>query len=62
MLSSHRQKLRDRRKRLRALKLRRVQTRAQTFLAQARRQSQRVAASAHASTDQAFIDAVSAEP
>lgn len=60
-----REKVRDHRDRLRAQGLRPIQiwvpdVRAPLFREQARRQSQAVAASAHARDDQAFIDAVSA--
>lgn len=60
-----REKVREHRDRLRALGLRPIQiwvpdVRSPSFRAQARRQSQAVAASAHAHDDQAFIDAVSA--
>lgn len=59
-----REKVREHRDRLRALGLRPIQiwvpdVRSPTFREQARRQSQAVAASAHAYEDQAFIDAVS---
>ena len=58
-------KVREHRERLRAQGLRPIQiwvpdVRASSFRAQAHRQSQAVAASAHARKDQAFIDAVSA--
>ena len=57
-------KVREHRKRLRARGLRPIQiwvpdVRAPAFRSQAHRQSLAVAASAHASEDQAFIDAVS---
>jgi hypothetical protein len=60
-----REKVRAHRERLRALGLRPIQiwvpdVRSPAFREQARRQSQAVAASAHAHDDQAFIDAVSA--
>lgn len=59
-----REKVREHRERLRALGLRPIQIwvpdmRAPSFREQAHRQSQAVAASAHAREDQAFIDAVS---
>ena len=58
-------KVREHRERLRAQGLRPIQVwvpdvRASSFRAQAHRQSQAVAASAHAREDQAFIEAVSA--
>jgi len=57
-------KVREHRERLRAQGLRPIQiwvpdVRASSFQTQAHRQSQAVAASAHAREDQAFIDAVS---
>lgn len=57
-------KVREHRERLRAQGLRPIQiwvpdVRSPSFREQARRQSQAVAASAHAQDDQAFIDAVS---
>ena len=57
-------KVQEHRERLRAQGLRPIQiwvpdVRAPSFQAQAHRQSQAVAASAHAHEDQAFIDAVS---
>lgn len=57
-------KVREHRERLRAQGLRPIQiwvpdVRSPSFREQARRQSQAVAASAHAAEDQAFIDAVS---
>ncbi|TIS88247.1 antitoxin MazE family protein [Mesorhizobium sp.] len=60
-----REKVREHRERLRAQGLRPIQiwvpdVRAPSFQAQAHRQSQAVAAGAHARDDQAFIDAVSA--
>ena len=60
-----REKVREHRDRLRAQGLRPIQiwvpdVRAPSFQEQAHRQSQAVAASAHAREDQAFIDAVSA--
>lgn len=59
-------KVREHRQRLRAQGLRPVQiwvpdVRAPSFRSEARRQSQAVAASAYASADQSFIDAVSDE-
>jgi hypothetical protein len=59
-----RENVRAHRERLRAMGLRPIQiwvpdVRAPNFKAQAHRQSQAVAASAHAREDQAFIDAVS---
>lgn len=59
-----REKVREHRERLRAQGLRPIQiwvpdVRSPSFREQARRQSQAVAASAHAHEDQAFIDAVS---
>ena len=61
---SSRQKVRAHRARLRAQGLRPIQiwvpdTRSPAFAAAARRQSKRVAASAHAAADQAFVDAIS---
>ena len=58
-------KVREHRERLRAQGLRPIQiwvpdVRASSFRAQAHRQSQAVAASAHAREDEAFIEAVSA--
>lgn len=58
-----REKVREHRERLRARGLRPIQiwvpgVRAPAFLEQAHRQSQAVAASAHAHDEQAFIDAV----
>ena len=63
-LKSVRVKVREHRERLRAQGLRPIQiwapdVRAPAFQAQAHRQSQAVAASAHAREDQAFLDAVS---
>lgn len=60
-----REKVREHRDRLRAQGLRPIQiwvpdVRAPSFRDQAHRQSQAVAASAHAHDDQAFVDAVSA--
>jgi hypothetical protein len=57
-------KVREHRERLRAQGLRPIQiwvpdVRASSFQRQAHRQSQAVAASAHAREDQAFIDAIS---
>lgn len=57
-------RVQEHRKRLRALGLRPIQIRvpdmrARSFRAQAHRQSLAVAASAHARTDQAFIDTIS---
>jgi hypothetical protein len=62
--ATSRQKVQAHRKRLRALGLRPIQiwvpdTRSPRFVAQASRQSRRVAASRHAADDQAFIDALS---
>ena len=62
---SSRQKVRAHRARLRAQGLRPIQiwvpdTRSPAFAAAARRQAKRVAASAHAAADQAFVDAISA--
>ena len=59
-----REKVRAHRARLRAQGLRPIQiwvpdVRAPAFIAAARRQAKAVAASRHAKTDQAFIDAVS---
>lgn len=59
-----RMKVREHRERLRSQGLRPIQiwvpdVRAPSFRSEAHRQSQAVAASAHASEDQAFIDAVS---
>ena len=61
---SSRQKVRAHRARLRAQGLRPIQvwvpdTRSPAVAAAARRQAKRVAASAHASADQAFVDAIS---
>jgi hypothetical protein len=61
---SSRVKVREHRERLREQGLRPIQiwvpdVRAKTFRAEAHRQSQAVAASTHASDDQAFIDAAS---
>lgn len=62
--ATSRQKVQAHRERLRAQGLRPIQiwvpdTRSPTFVAQASRQSRLVAASRHASADQAFIDALS---
>ena len=59
-------KVRHHRERLRQQGLRPVQmwvpdTRSPAFADEARRQSQAVAASEHATDDQAFVDAISAE-
>src|SRR5262245_15887216 len=61
-----RQKVQAHRDRLRAQGLRPIQiwvpdTRSPKFIAEAARQSRRVASSAHAAADQAFIDAISVE-
>ena len=63
-VEQNREGVRAHRERLRAQGLRPIQiwvpdVRAPSFKAQAHRQSQAVAASAHAREDQAFIDAVS---
>lgn len=63
-VSSSRDKVRAHRARLRAQGLRPVQiwvpdVNARSFVAAARKQSRAVAASKHASADQAFIDAIS---
>ncbi len=63
-LKPSREKVRDYRKRLRSQGLRPIQiwapdVRARSFRAEAHRQSLAVAKSAHASDDQAFIEAVS---
>jgi hypothetical protein len=62
--ATSRDKVQAHRKRLRAQGLRPIQiwvpdVRSPKFAAQASRQSRRVAASAHATEDQAFIDALS---
>ncbi len=63
---SSRDKVRAHRRRLRAQGLRPIQiwvpdTRSPDFAAAAHKQSQRVANSAHATGDQAFVDAISAD-
>lgn len=62
---SSRDKVQAHRRRLRAQGLRPIQiwvpdTRSPRFVAEARRQCRRVAASQHAADDQAFVDAISA--
>ena len=64
---SSREKVRRHRERLRAQGLRPVQlwvpdTRSAAFRAEARRQSELLAASAHGAEDQAFVDAISEWP
>lgn len=64
---SSRDKVRQHRERLRAQGLRPVQlwvpdTRSDAFRAEARRQSELIAASAHADADQAYVDAISEWP
>lgn len=63
---STRDRVREHRKRLRALGLRPVQiwvpdVRAPEFVAEARRQSAAIAASEQEAADQAFVDAISVE-